>query len=76
MAVLVRRLAVSCNLRSHSIPRLIELQAIVVELVENFKFAPPEDEPGIIRVPTGIMSPMVKGRMGEGVQMPLHVTAL
>lgn len=48
----------------------------MVELVENFKFALPEDEPEIIRVPTSIMSPMVKGRMGEGVQMPLHVTAL
>ena len=48
----------------------------MVELVEKFKFALPEDEPEIIRVPTSIMSPMVKGRMGEGVQMPLHVTAL
>jgi alkylphenol/PAH-inducible cytochrome P450 monooxygenase len=53
------------------------MQAIAADLVENFKFALTADKPEIIRTPTGgIMSPMVKGREHEGVQMPLHVTAL
>lgn len=56
--------------------RLIEMQAIVVDLLENFRFAIPADKPKIIRAPIFVMSPMVKGRMQEGVQMPLHVTPL
>ena len=52
------------------------MQAIVADLIENFKFALPENRPEIIRVPLDIMGPMVKEKMEEGVQMPLHVTAL
>lgn len=55
---------------------MIEMQAIATDLLENFKFALPEDKPEIMRLPTGLMSPIVKTRMGEGLQMPLHVTAL
>nr|BAL05189.1 cytochrome P450 [Phanerodontia chrysosporium] len=55
---------------------LIEMQAIVADLVENFKFSIPPEKPEIIRVPAGIMGPMVKGKMHEGLQMPLHVTPL
>ena len=50
--------------------------AIAADLVENFQFTIPKDKPEIIRVPAGIMGPMVKGKMREGMQMPLHVTAL
>lgn len=52
------------------------MQAIVTDLVENFKFELPEDRPEILRAPVGVMSPMLKGRMQEGMKMPLHVTAL
>ncbi|GJE88903.1 cytochrome P450 [Phanerochaete sordida] len=52
---------------------VIEMQAIVVDLVENFRFAIPDDKPEIIRAPTMTMGPMVKGKMQEGFQMPLHV---
>ena len=55
---------------------VIEMQAIAADLVENFQFGIPEDKPEIIRVPAGLMGPMVKGKMREGLQMPLHVTAL
>ena len=54
----------------------MELQAFTAALLENFKFSVPADKPDIIRLPTGIMSPMVKGREKEGVQMPLLVTPL
>ena len=53
-----------------------EMQAIAVELIENFKFSIPEDKPDIIRIPAGIMGPMVKNKMQEGIQMPLHVIAI
>ena len=56
------------------------MQAIVVSLIENFEFdlpaSRPEDLPHILRMPLGLMSPMVHGRMHEGVQMPLKVKAL
>lgn len=52
------------------------MQAIAVDLLENFRFAVPADAPEIIRLPTGLMAPIVKTNMKEGLQMPLHVTAL
>ncbi len=52
------------------------MQAIMFDLVENFKFALAEDKPDILRVPMGIMGPMVEGKMHEGVQLPLRVTPL
>ncbi|GJE88905.1 cytochrome P450 [Phanerochaete sordida] len=55
---------------------LIEMQAIAADLVENFQFSIPKEKPDIMRVPAGIMGPMVKGKMFEGMQMPLHVVAL
>lgn len=61
---------------AHSYCRIIELQAIIVELVENFRYNIPEEKPEIARIPAGIMGPVVKGKMYEGIQMPLHVTAL
>lgn len=52
---------------------LIELQAILVEMIENFEFSLPKGVE-ILRLPAGIMIPMVKGRMHEGTQMPLNLT--
>ena len=57
-------------------PSLMEMQAIITDLVENFQFSIPKEKPDIMRVPAGIMGPMVKGKMFEGMQMPLHVVAL
>jgi len=57
---------------------LIEMQAILVALIENFEFSlpPKEQETEILRMPIGLMSPMVKGRMHEGILMPLTVRSL
>lgn len=50
------------------------MQAILVELIDSFVFAPPDKDIEIERKPAGIMIPMVKGRMHEGTQMPLRVS--
>ncbi|KIP07386.1 hypothetical protein PHLGIDRAFT_19184 [Phlebiopsis gigantea 11061_1 CR5-6] len=55
---------------------VIEMQAIVADLIENFKFSIPDEKPEIVRVPAGIMGPMVRGREKEGMLMPLRVTAV
>ncbi|KAJ3824937.1 cytochrome P450 [Lentinula raphanica] len=53
---------------------LMELQAILFGLLENFEFTPgPDGLDDIQRVPAGLMIPMRKGRWQEGIQMPLHV---
>ncbi|EKM52322.1 uncharacterized protein PHACADRAFT_211594 [Phanerochaete carnosa HHB-10118-sp] len=52
---------------------VIEMQTLIVELVENFKFSIPDDNADIIRTPTLTMGPMIKGRIHEGFQMLLHV---
>ena len=57
---------------------MIEMQAILITLVENFEFSLPPEEHNIeiVRKPLGVMSPMVKGRLDEGILMPLVVKAL
>ena len=57
---------------------LIEMQAIIVALIEDFEFSMPPKECNIeiVRKPLGIMSPMIKSRLNEGVLMPLIVKAL
>ncbi|TFY57341.1 hypothetical protein EVJ58_g7079 [Rhodofomes roseus] len=55
---------------------VIELQAIIVELLENFEVAIPDDKPDIQRVPGGLMIPMIRGKPELGSQMPLKVTAV
>jgi len=55
---------------------IMELQAILFGLLENFEFAPPpEGLDNIQRVPAGLMIPMIKNNWHKGVQMPLHVKA-
>ena len=51
----------------------MELQGIVFELVENFKFAPAPDV-DIRRAPASVMTPMIRGRESEGTQLPLLVS--
>jgi len=55
---------------------ILEMQAILVELIENFEFALPADKPDVMRVPTGITTPMIRGKMHLGAQMPLKVTVI
>lgn len=54
------------------------MQAILVALIENFEFSLPSKEMNaeIVRMPIGLMSPMVKGKLEEGVRMPLTVKVL
>jgi cytochrome P450 len=54
---------------------VLEMQAVLVELVENFEYRFPEGVE-IIRLNAGLMAPMVEGKMHEGVQMPLHVSVI
>lgn len=54
--------------------RIIEMQAILVELIEKFEFTIPEDKPEIIRFPAGLMTPLVASEMHLGSQMPLRVS--
>ncbi|KAH7920396.1 cytochrome P450 [Leucogyrophana mollusca] len=54
---------------------LLEMQAVLVELIERFDFQFPEGVE-IIRLNAGIMIPMVKGKMQEGAQVPLRVSLL
>jgi hypothetical protein len=55
-----------------SVYRILELQAVLVELIENFEYRFPEGVE-IIRLSAGMMIPMVAGKMHEGSQMPLQV---
>jgi alkylphenol/PAH-inducible cytochrome P450 monooxygenase len=52
------------------------MQAVLVALIENFEFTLPPTKPDILRMPIGLMSPMVKDHLQEGVLMPLNVRAL
>ncbi|KAG2157942.1 cytochrome P450 [Suillus bovinus] len=54
---------------------VLEMQAVLVELVENFEYRFPEGVE-IIRLNAGLMAPMVEGKMHEGVQMPLEVSII
>ncbi|GJE93558.1 cytochrome P450 [Phanerochaete sordida] len=55
---------------------IVETLAIIVELVENFKFEPTEDTAKVLRVPTGIMSAWTAGKEREGPQMWLKVVPI
>lgn len=61
---------------SQSSFRVLEMQAILTELIETFEFAKPKQGLDIMRVPAGIMVPMIRGKMHEGVQMPLQVSVV
>ena len=50
------------------------MQAIAADLIEHFRFSIPSEKPDIMRLPSGVMSPMVRGKECEGALMPLHVT--
>ncbi|KAF8521630.1 cytochrome P450 [Hysterangium stoloniferum] len=55
---------------------MIEMQAILIEFLENFEFSVPPGNIEIIRGPTGLMTPMVKGSKSRKTELPLSLTAL
>ena len=50
------------------------MQVILVELIEQFEFKIPDDNPTIISFPAGLTMPLVKEDMKAGPQMPLMVS--
>ncbi|KAF8586834.1 cytochrome P450 [Ramaria rubella] len=55
---------------------LLEMQAILIELIENFEFSPAPGDPEILRSATGgVVFPMLKGSPGRA-QLPLTVTPI
>ncbi|KAJ6561561.1 cytochrome P450 [Mycena vulgaris] len=54
---------------------ILEMLAVIVELIEKFEFAPPADKPLMQRVRAGaVMAPFVEGKFEERTQMPLSVS--
>ncbi|KAF8589039.1 cytochrome P450 [Ramaria rubella] len=53
---------------------MIEMQAILIELLESFKFSPAPGNPEIIRGASGFMMPMVRNSPVLRAQLPLTVT--
>ena len=55
--------------------RLIEMQAFVAELLENFQFDLPVERMEIRRAVAGfVMFPMVKGKESLGAAMPIRIS--
>ncbi|KAK0186147.1 cytochrome P450 [Armillaria mellea] len=76
-------LGVFANLMSfselHSLPYfrypVMEIQALITELLGAFEFGLPEDDFVLLQSPgQRAVFPLVQGRVHEGVQMPLRVT--
>ncbi|RDX48105.1 cytochrome P450 [Lentinus brumalis] len=54
---------------------VIEMQSLVAELVENFRFAPPSEDVVIQRSPAGpVMTPTLRGKEDVGTAMPLRIS--
>ncbi|KAM5530700.1 hypothetical protein V8D89_015624 [Ganoderma adspersum] len=53
---------------------LIEMQALAAELLERFEFGLPKEHYEIVRVPAGLMIPLVKDKLEMGSVMPLSVS--
>ena len=50
------------------------MQALATELLERFEFGLPEEKYDIMRIPAGIMIPLVRDKMELGIAMPLRVS--
>lgn len=53
---------------------VIEMQALIVELIENFQFSLPAGGVDIQRSSAGFMIPLIRGKIEEGAQVPLTVS--
>ncbi|TFY57340.1 hypothetical protein EVJ58_g7078 [Rhodofomes roseus] len=52
---------------------VLEVQAVLVDLIENFEFELPDEKPDIQRVPAGVTIPIIRNNMHLGSQMPLKI---
>ena len=50
------------------------MQALAAELLDRFEFGLPKEHYEIVRVPAGLMIPLVKGKPELGSVMPLRVS--
>jgi len=55
---------------------VIEMQALLVELIDNFDFSPASGNIEVKRAAAGALQPMVRGQESKGTQLPLTVTIL
>ncbi|KIJ26121.1 hypothetical protein M422DRAFT_272863 [Sphaerobolus stellatus SS14] len=55
---------------------VLEMQAMLIEMLENFEFAPPPGNVEIILGPAGIMTPMIKGADKPKGELPVTMTVL
>ncbi|EPS95008.1 hypothetical protein FOMPIDRAFT_1033095 [Fomitopsis schrenkii] len=53
---------------------VLEIQAVLAELLGNFEFTLPDNKPDIQRVPAGVTIPMIRNKTQLGSQMPLKIT--
>ncbi|KIK96601.1 hypothetical protein PAXRUDRAFT_825792 [Paxillus rubicundulus Ve08.2h10] len=53
---------------------ILEMQAVLTELIETFSFELPPAGVEYLRVNAGVMFPMIKDKMEEGVQMKLKIS--
>ncbi|KIJ27600.1 hypothetical protein M422DRAFT_271203 [Sphaerobolus stellatus SS14] len=55
---------------------VLEMQAILIEMLESFEFSPPPGDIEIILGPAGLMTPMIKGAKPRKSELPLTMTPL
>ncbi|KAF8578114.1 PAH-inducible cytochrome P450 monooxygenase PC-PAH 1, partial [Ramaria rubella] len=55
---------------------ILEIQAVLITLIENFEFSPPPNNPTIIRTVGMTTMSVVKGEETRGPQMPLTITPI
>ncbi|OCH92291.1 cytochrome P450 [Obba rivulosa] len=53
---------------------VMESQAIIAEILENFEFSLPPNPPEIQRLPAMVVAPAVRGEIEKGAQMPLQIS--
>jgi hypothetical protein len=56
--------------------RMMEMQSVLAELVSTFEFSLPDKKVEIQRMPVGVLTPMIKGELHKGAQMPLKIKLL
>ena len=55
---------------------VIEIQAFLVTLLQNFNISPADHQPQIRRARAGMEAPLVLGEEYKGTQLPLKITAI
>ncbi|KAF8511881.1 cytochrome P450 [Hysterangium stoloniferum] len=55
---------------------VIEMQAILIELVENFEFSPPPGDVKILRALAGLVTPVVEGSTDRRSRLPVTITSI